>query len=120
LPLITFYSNDLLVVAHLSLPFFSDGDYEGPLLLCLRNYGDDTVELKAGKPYAQLVPLKYYTGSVLGASDFFFHSNRGEGGFGSTDARLESDSLLQPVPQEDVSREHVATSCAEAVLRSDN
>lgn len=36
----------------------------------------------------QLVPIKYFCGPVLGASDYCFRVERGGGGFGSTDDRV--------------------------------
>jgi hypothetical protein len=97
--------------------FFPDRDYQGPLSVCLRNYGEETVELKAGRCYAQLIPLRYYNGPVLGACDFFFRTDRGEGGFGSTEVRLEAETQLRAAEEEG---EHVAVSCVETVLRPDS
>lgn len=110
----------------------SDPDFKGGINLGLHNYGDTTIELKAGQSYAQFIPLRYYHGPVFGAGDFNFRTERGEGSFGSTEARLRLEGLLtqhfghqeapadgrQEVP--DNCESNVGVNCVEEVLRSDS
>ena len=76
------------------LPLFTDTDYEGGITLCLHNTGGVSVELKEGQSYAQLIPVRYYYGPVLGASDYCFRTARGGDGFGSTEERLRLEKFL--------------------------
>jgi hypothetical protein len=56
----------------------------------LSNDGPVPIELRAGESYAQLIPVRYFCGPVLGARDYCFRVERGDGAFGSTEVRLES------------------------------
>jgi dUTPase len=88
-----------LVLCFLTLTF-SDPDYTGSLILLLENTGSKPLELRSGESYVQLIAVRYFCGPVLGARDFSFRTDRGCGGFGSTDIRESVERLfadhLQP------------------------
>ena len=71
-----------------------DPDYESSIQLLLENTGPDNVELKAFESYAQLIPLKYYQGPVLGARDYHYRSERGDGCFGPTESRQRLQEMM--------------------------
>ena len=60
----------------------------------MENRGADPVELREGESVVQLIPVKYYSGVILGAHDYVFRSERGTDGFGSTEARKCLEDLL--------------------------
>lgn len=73
----------------------ADEDYSGSLVILLENRGEEPVELRAGVSYVQIVPVKYFTGPVLGARDFTFRVERGDCGFGSTEERILQQERIQ-------------------------
>ena len=96
---------------------FSDSDYTGGIVLLLENVGDTPVELREGDAYVQLIPVKYFTGPVLGASDFGFRVERGLGNFGSTGVNAEA---LAAILAQDVAEEvTVRTTPAENPVAED-
>jgi len=74
---------------------FADEDYSGSIVILIENRGEDPVELRAGVSYVQIVPVKYFTGPVLGARDFAFRVERGDCGFGSTEERILQQERIQ-------------------------
>ena len=81
-------------------------------MLLLENTSGEPVSLRAGHAYAQIVPLMYFRGPILGASDFNFPPSlaRGDGAFGSSAARLsqlfadidEPPPVVNVTPEPDV------------------
>ena len=71
-----------------------DFDYGGSLVILVQSHSDKVIELKAGTSIVQLVPLKTFYGPLLGATAWDFPSERGGGGFGSTEGRRARDELL--------------------------
>ena len=61
-----------------------DSDYQGELMVYLKNHGDENFIVESGDRIAQLVfmPIEHVMFSVV--SDFSHTTERGEGGFGST------------------------------------
>ena len=74
-----------------------DFDYKASLVVLVQSHSDKVIELKAGTSICQFVPLKTFTGPLMGATDWCFPSERGGGGFGSTEARRARDELLFPI-----------------------
>ena len=67
-----------------------DEDYQGEIHIHLVNVGDEYVTIKPGTKIAQfiLVPVDYDDISVVPRNQLFSEeSERGEGGFGSTDKK---------------------------------
>lgn len=103
-----------------SLP---DADYRGNLILVLENRSDEPLELRSGTAYAQLIPVKYCAGPLLGGRDFVvFTSERETSGFGSTETRIRVEQIfaehLEPEDESAVGAE-VAEAVAEAALPED-
>ena len=64
-----------------------DGDYQGEILVLLRNTGKNKYYVQAGDKIAQLILTKYYDTDlkVVGSvKDLFGSTKRGSDGFGST------------------------------------
>lgn len=64
-----------------------DQGYTGEIGVILTNNSNETVEIKAGRKIAQLVPLcipKINSVKYLGVNDEFEQTDRGSAGFGST------------------------------------
>ena len=61
-----------------------DSDYQGELIVHLKNHGDENFIVESGDRIAQLVimPVEHVYFSIV--SDFSHTTERGEGGFGST------------------------------------
>ena len=61
-----------------------DSDYQGELMVYLKNHGDENFIVESGDRIAQLVfmPVEHVMFSVV--SEFSHSTDRGEGGFGST------------------------------------
>jgi dUTPase len=83
-----------LLIIITDLDHFPDGDYTGSLQLLLSNEGTETLELRAGESYVQLIPVRYFTGPLIGGKDWTYRSERGESGFGSTQIRERLEQLF--------------------------
>ena len=61
-----------------------DSDYQGELMVYLKNHGDENFIVESGDRIAQLVfmPVEHVMFSIV--SEFSHSTDRGEGGFGST------------------------------------
>ena len=61
-----------------------DSDYRGPLGIMMYNHGDQPYRVYKGDKIAQAVIMPTYHGNFL-ITDKLTETERGEGGFGSTD-----------------------------------
>jgi dUTP pyrophosphatase len=61
-----------------------DPDYRGEIIVCLENHSGKVQQIKAGEKIAQLVPIPIL-GMPVVESDELTKTNRGDGGFGSSD-----------------------------------
>lgn len=71
-------------------PGVVDSDYRGPVGVMLHNTTDEAIEIKKGRAIAQMLILRVYRFPLL-VVDALAATDRGEGGFGSTDFRPERD-----------------------------
>jgi dUTP pyrophosphatase len=61
-----------------------DNDYQGEIICKYRNITNESVHIKSGECFAQLVIVPTYIGILEEIEEFETITNRGEGGFGST------------------------------------
>lgn len=71
-------------------PGVVDSDYRGPVGVMLHNTTDEAIEIKKGRAIAQMLILRVHRFPLL-VVDALSATDRGEGGFGSTDFRPERD-----------------------------
>lgn len=85
----------MITVTNISHALFADADYRGSIHAIFENGGDTVLELRRGTPYVQLIPVAYFAGPAEGGI-YEVSLPRGEGRFGSTEARLAQErSCLQ-------------------------
>jgi dUTP pyrophosphatase len=72
-----------------------DSDYRGSVGVLLCNNGKEWVHFKTGDRIAQILFLLCYSGDLVEV-DRLTSTNRGEGGFGSTDKRKDEQSGTPP------------------------
>lgn len=70
-----------------------DQDYQGPIGLSLWNRTDEPIRIDASKAVAQLVFVPVEQVTLLEVDSFDSVTERGEGGFGSSDGRRELNRL---------------------------
>jgi dUTP pyrophosphatase len=61
-----------------------DADYTGPVLVSAWNRGTEAITLQPGERFAQMVFVPIVRPVFEVVDEFAIHSQRGEGGFGST------------------------------------
>ena len=63
-----------------------DSDYRGEVMVALYNHSEQVQTVEPGERIAQMVIMPYVTANFI-LSDSLDDTERGEGGFGSTDAK---------------------------------
>lgn len=64
-----------------------DSDYTGNCHIHFFNHSDDDIEIKKGDKIAQLVMREVWMGEIIEVDSVNKITKRGQGGFGSTDAK---------------------------------
>lgn len=62
-----------------------DSDYRGSIKCCYKNTGDKTIEIEKGERICQLIIMGYNKANFVVTEDELPSTERGVGGFGSTD-----------------------------------
>jgi dUTP pyrophosphatase len=77
-----------------------DEDYRGEILVALINLGQEPVQINTGDKIAQIIFENYTAFTLEETTDELQSTERGGGGFGSTDAiPAKTQSLVPPVVQ---------------------
>jgi dUTP pyrophosphatase len=64
-----------------------DSDYQGEILLCIKNDGDNKIKIDYGERIAQLILTRCQQAELIIVDEFDADTARGAGGFGHTGSR---------------------------------
>jgi dUTP pyrophosphatase len=70
-----------------------DEDYRGEIMVLMINFGTESFKIKAGDRIAQFIVEKYLNCPIVTVSSLD-ETDRGSGGFGSTDINIETQEKL--------------------------